>query len=124
MNNLTAPVAARVHGIKESIRSARELMNGRDLIALEADIVRKAAFERFLQIISDASRGLPEEWKATRADIPWQTIADLGDVISTDYDRIDLGYLWETAEAVLGPIEDTIDATVAREEGTQRGESH
>jgi uncharacterized protein with HEPN domain len=124
MNDLTAPVAARVNGIKASIKLARDLMHGRSFKDLEDDIVRKAAFERSLQIISDASRGLPEDWKAARTDIPWQTIANLGDVISTEYDRLDLGYLWVTAEAVPGPIEDAIEAAVAREEGTQRSEFH
>jgi hypothetical protein len=49
MNDLSAPMAARVNGIKASIKLARDLMQGRDIKDLESDVVGKAAFERSLQ---------------------------------------------------------------------------
>jgi uncharacterized protein with HEPN domain len=116
MDSLAPSVAARVQGIQGSITLARKLMNGRSVDDLRADAVKKAAFERSMQIISDASRGLPEDWRAGRPDIPWQALAELGDVISRDYDRLDLVYLWRTAETVLGPIEEVLAAAVADSE--------
>lgn len=116
MHNPTVPVSVRVQGIRRSITLARKLMNGRSVDDLRTDAAGQAAFERYMQIISDASRDLPEDWKAGRPDIPWQALAELGDVIIRDYDRIDLVYLWRTAETVLGPIEEVLAAAGAASE--------
>lgn len=37
-----------------------------------------AALERFLEVISEASRHLPAVMKDARPEIPWRRIADLG----------------------------------------------
>jgi uncharacterized protein with HEPN domain len=117
MESLTPSVVARVQGIQGSIASLRKLMKGRDVEDLCADAVGRPAFERFLQIVCDASRGLPENWKTGHPDIPWQELAQLGDVITTEYYRIDLGYLWCMAETALDPLEQVLDAAVASSEG-------
>lgn len=59
--------------------------------------VERAALERFFEIISEASRHIPEVWKARHPDIPWRGIADLGNALRHGYDAIDVERLVKIA---------------------------
>jgi uncharacterized protein with HEPN domain len=49
----------------------------------------RRAVERGIEIISEASRHLPEELKAQYPQIYWQEIAAIGDLLRHEYGRID-----------------------------------
>ena len=46
------------------------------------------ALERAIEIVSEASRHIPESLKANYADTPWRQIAGIGSVLRHDYRRI------------------------------------
>jgi uncharacterized protein with HEPN domain len=50
--------------------------------------------ERNLEIISEASRRIPDRLKATEPDVPWQEIAGIGNVLRHDYGAVRPGILW------------------------------
>jgi uncharacterized protein with HEPN domain len=71
-------------------------------------------FERFLEIPSEASWSIPDEWKQEFGpSIPWRQVADLGNVLRHAYHRTDLLLLWSVYENDLGPLETAIDAILA-----------
>lgn len=81
---------------------------------LEGNPVVQAAFERYLEIISEASRHVPEEWKSRYGkDVPWRSIADFGNVLRHVYDKVDVKALWDAYEVDLDPLEAAIDAILA-----------
>ncbi len=47
------------------------------------------AVERGLEIISEASRGIPEEQKANHPDVPWAQIAGIGNILRHEYHRVE-----------------------------------
>lgn len=55
----------RLRDIKQSILQIRELLHGKSFDEMYADPATRAAFERFLEILSEASRHVPEELKTT-----------------------------------------------------------
>jgi uncharacterized protein with HEPN domain len=55
----------------------------------------RLALERALEIVSEASRFLPEDLKAHHAGIAWRRVADLGKVIRHGYDHLDWDVLWD-----------------------------
>ena len=59
------------------------------------DRVKRAASERFLEIISEASRHIPERWKAAHPEIPWKQIADMGNHLRHAYHSVDAEILWQ-----------------------------
>lgn len=61
-------------------------------------IEQRRAIERWLEIISEASRHVPEELKAKEPAIPWRQIADIGNIIRHSYDRLDEATLLEIVE--------------------------
>jgi len=71
--------ADRIQHVLDTILKIRRLFAGKSVDDLVADDNMIAAYERFLEIISEASRHIPEEWKLEfGSDISWRQIADLG----------------------------------------------
>lgn len=64
----------------------------------------RLAVERLFEIISEASRFIPEDLKAKSANIPWRRIADLGNWLRHAYHRIDADILWNIAENDLAQL--------------------
>ena len=52
------------------------------------------AVERGLEIISEASRHVPEDLKSLAPDIPWRQIAAIGNLLRHEYQRTDTLAVW------------------------------
>lgn len=104
----------RLEHIKEAIADIRELLNGKSLSDVTSSSVMRAAFERFLERLSEASRHVPLEWKTRYgAAIAWPDIANIGNLLRHVYDRVDVAVLWSVYENDLSPLERAIDAMLA-----------
>jgi uncharacterized protein with HEPN domain len=66
--------------------------------AVSKDVEKRWIMERGLEIISEASRHLPIEWKDANSHIKWQRMADLGNRLRHGYDPVDAILLWEIVE--------------------------
>jgi uncharacterized protein with HEPN domain len=69
------------------------------------DWTRVRAIERGFEIVSEASRRIPEALKSTEPDIPWQRIAGIENVLRHDYDGVDLALLLAFIASDLPPLE-------------------
>jgi uncharacterized protein with HEPN domain len=85
----------RLNDIIDAIDQIHALLRNKTYKDLTTDKVAKAAFERFLEILSEASRHIPESLKETRPDIPWRRVSDIGNHLRHAYDRVDSEILWE-----------------------------
>ena len=104
----------RVRDIKQSILAIRSLLAGKTFDEMYNDAVIRAAFERFLEILSEASRSVPETWKTELGpNIPWRQVGDLGNTLRHAYHRTDSRLLWSVYENDLGPLEQAIDRMLA-----------
>lgn len=54
--------------------------------------------ERSIEIVSEASRHIPQELKARYPDVPWQQIAEIGNVLRHNYEVIDDHITWDVAK--------------------------
>jgi uncharacterized protein with HEPN domain len=64
--------------------------------------------ERNLEIISEASRRLPQDSKDSEPLIPWRAIAGIGNVIRHDYHDTYPTVLWETRAKDLQPLKQAL----------------
>jgi uncharacterized protein with HEPN domain len=83
------------------------------LADLQRDEVRRAALERFLEIVSEASRRLPAELKHRHPDIPWRGVSALGNRLRHEYHEIRLEMLWHIAAQDLEQLATAVDAMLA-----------
>jgi len=108
-------VRDRLGHISAAIQDIRSLLDAKTFDDLRTDRFTRAAFERFLEIISEASRHIPDDWKAADApDIEWRAVADLGNQIRHVYQRVDLSLLWSVYQDDLGQLEAAIDRMIER----------
>jgi uncharacterized protein with HEPN domain len=111
---MVAEAAERLQHLKENIANIRRLLYGRSIDQLRSDVFAKAALERFLEVISEASRHVPNDWKDSHGTaIPWRKIADFGNVLRHGYEEVDLAVLWSVYENDLDPQERAVDAMLA-----------
>ena len=104
---------SRLEDIKDSIGQIRTLLAAKTLDDLRADRFAWAAFERFLEIISEASRHVPDGWKVKQGQIPWRPIADLGNRLRHVYRDVNPQAPWDIYLNDLNPLEAAIDAMLA-----------
>lgn len=103
----------RLADIKERIGYIRDLLAAKSLEQLEGDVQAGAALERFFEVISEASRHLPENWKSAHPGIPWRRIADLGNQLRHAYEGIEPKRLLAIYNNDLDAFEAVIDAMIA-----------
>jgi uncharacterized protein with HEPN domain len=117
---MKATLADRTGHIKEAIANIRALVESSSAEEIKRDPIRRAALERFLEIISEASRHIPEERRAEHADVPWRNIADIGNRLRHVYDDVDLDILFVIATKRLDALEAAIDRILAEEKTADR----
>jgi uncharacterized protein with HEPN domain len=100
--------------MRQAISDIRDLLSEKSFLDFYNDRHTRAAFERFLEILSEASRHVPDEWKAEFDQIPWRQVADLGNAVRHAYHRIDHELLWSIYENDLDALEHVVDALTER----------
>ncbi len=104
----------RLTDMKNAVGQIRKLLAGKTVDVVVTDIATRAAFERFLEILSEASRHVPQEWKEEHPSIQWRQIADLGNFIRHVYHKIDIDILWSIYTNDLDSLEQVIDSLIER----------
>ncbi len=102
--------------IRDAIRRIERYTAGKDLASFRRDDLVNGAVERCLEIVSEASRRLPDDLKTRHADIPWRKVAGLGNVFRHEYDAVSTPLVWEIVREHLPPLKRGDDPRVAEKE--------
>jgi uncharacterized protein with HEPN domain len=95
----------RLADIIEAVEHIRCVLAGIALDHFEADWQKRWLVERGLEIISEASRHLPDELKSRHPEIPWQKVAGIGNVLRHNYERVAPDVLWKLAQDNLPDLD-------------------
>jgi uncharacterized protein with HEPN domain len=106
---------ARLTDIIEAIELIFSETAGITLDAFEGDRRKRWLVERGIQIISEASRHLPDELKARHAQIPWRKVAGIGNVLRHEYERVAHDVLWRVVRDNLPPLDKVCREELAAE---------
>jgi uncharacterized protein with HEPN domain len=93
------------------------IVGSADAIELARDRTRRYAAERCVEIISEASRRIPQEWKAEHPEIPWQDIAGIGSVLRHNYEEVNLEILIKLRGPSLEALDRAVKALLAKYDG-------
>jgi uncharacterized protein with HEPN domain len=102
-------VLAVLRDIAWNIDLASRFINGRDFIAFRDDLQTVYAVTRCLEIISEASRRLPDDLKARHPSIAWRNLAGAGNVYRHDYEDVEATQLWDAVVLALPPLRAVIE---------------
>jgi uncharacterized protein with HEPN domain len=104
----------RLYDIKECIGGIQETIKDADFETYQQTWHMRRAVERGIEIISEASRHLPQEYKDQFPAIPWRQIQSVGNVLRHEYPRIEDVVMWDTAKNHLRQLEPVIDTMIER----------
>ena len=97
-------VAERIEHVDTAIDNIREALLNQTKASFTDNLMLRMAVERLLEIISEASRHIPQKMKNTEPRINWRRLADLGNWLRHAYHRTDAGILWDMVENDLEPL--------------------
>lgn len=106
--------AVRLRDILENIAAIREFTAGMGRAELAADRRTLYAVIRALEIISEATRGLPDTIKERHLEIDWAAVAAAGNIYRHEYEGVDEGLIWQTIQHDLEPLERAARAELER----------
>lgn len=107
------PAETALRDILRHIDLAAEFVAGVDRAAFDADLRTIYAVTRCLEIISEASRRLPNDLKARHPSIAWKQMAGAGNVYRHDYENVAARYVWDTVQLALPPLRAVIERELA-----------
>ena len=69
------------------------------------NVLIQDAVMRRIEVIGEAVRNLPIEFKKSHPNIPWQDIADMRNKLIHEYFNVDIELVWEVIQKDLPPLE-------------------
>ena len=103
----------RLKDIVEAIGYIRSDMESTTLESFAGDRRKRWQVERGLEIVSEASRDLPEDMKARHPEIPWRKVAGIGNVRRHEYTRVAADALWRLVRDDLSVLDQVCRAELA-----------
>jgi uncharacterized protein with HEPN domain len=116
--------AHRLLDIIDNIDAIRAFTADLNFQTFSADRKTVYAVIRALEIISEASRRLPNELLQRHAEIDWAAIAAAGNVYRHDYEGVDAALIWHTVEHGLASLRSAADAEFRRLQASQPPRRH
>ena len=83
-----------LHDILQAIERVEEVTHGKTLQEFEASWQLRWIVQRAIEIISEASRSIPDKLASTRPEIPWPSVRGIGNVMRHDYDSLSDPIIW------------------------------
>jgi len=94
--------------IRQNIERARAVIAQSSVEAFAHDWIKVYAVTRCLEIISEASRRLPDSIKKRHPDIDWPRIASAGNIYRHEYPDVDPIMLWDTVVRALPALHEVV----------------
>ena len=94
---------------------AAEFVAGFDRDTFKNDLRTLYAVTRCLEIISEASRRLPDDLKARHPAIAWKQMAGAGNVYRHDYEDVAAQFVWDTVQRALPSLREVVEVEITRQ---------
>ena len=105
----------RLEDILEALERVEGYLAGMDLQAFEDDQRTQDAVIRNFGIIGEAAGHIPESIRSSHAEIPWQQMRALRNLVIHEYFGVNLEILWDTVQKDLPPLKEPL-TRILREE--------
>jgi uncharacterized protein with HEPN domain len=83
--------------IREALQLMEQYVRERQRDDLDREPMLRQAVERNIEIISEASRRVPQVMKARHPEVPWREIAAIGNILRHEYPAVNRDIIWRIA---------------------------
>jgi uncharacterized protein with HEPN domain len=94
---------------------ATEFVAGFDRDTFKRDLRTLYAVTRCLEIISEASRRLPDDLKARHPAIAWKQMASAGNVYRHEYEDVAAQFVWDTVQRALPSLREVVEVEITHQ---------
>lgn len=101
----------------DAAQKAVAFCRGRTRADLENDEILALALLRLLEVIGEAARHVPSEFRARAPAIPWRDITDMRDRLIHAYTAVDMDIVWTTVTERLPQLVAELEKLVPPETG-------
>ena len=98
--------------IRHNILLARRFVTDLSFDQFRNSDLHVYAVTRALEIVSEASRRLPDGFRGKHSSLPWKRIMGIGNILRHDYDNVVETVVWSVVHDHLGPLLDVIAAEI------------
>jgi uncharacterized protein with HEPN domain len=102
-----------LYDIRDNILYAQEFVATLDYDAFVKSRRDVYAVTRAIEIVSEASKHLPEEMRARHPQMPWRDIRDVGNFYRHQYDNVSAAYVWRTVQDHLPSLLAVVHSEIA-----------
>jgi uncharacterized protein with HEPN domain len=97
-----------LHDILEAIERIEAITKGKTLQEFSANWQLRWLVQRGIEVISEASRAIPDSLQDTEPDIPWPSVRGIGNVMRHEYDGLSDPILWRVVTDELPRLKQAI----------------
>lgn len=116
-------VRLRLHDILDAVEGIQQTAAGITFAQYAATWQIRRAVERGIEIVSEASRHLPDDLKERYPQIYWREIAAIGNVLRHEYGRIDDRIMWHVVQKYLPELKAVVADALRQDGQPQREDS-
>jgi uncharacterized protein with HEPN domain len=110
---MARPLDLVIEEMLDYIEQATTYARGMTFEQYLSDQKTQRAVERCIEVVSEASRHIPDEIKVNFPEIPWPDVAAIGNVFRHEYHNIAARIVWDTVMLHLPSLEVVVRAIEA-----------
>jgi uncharacterized protein with HEPN domain len=98
------PLVRLLH-ILDEIEGVAVAVRGLSFEQYRESYVHRRAIERAVQIVSEATKSVPQDILSRHSDVPWKSMISIGNILRHEYQQLDDKVLWEIATVHLPALD-------------------
>jgi uncharacterized protein with HEPN domain len=102
-----------IHDILQSITRIEGVTRDKSFAEFDASWEMQWLVQRGIEVISEASRGIPDDLKNVRPEIPWRKVSGIGNVLRHDYEGLSNRIIWNVVVDELPRLKTAAEAIAA-----------
>ena len=101
--------------IRDECRYLLNAVEGLEYKSFVADETLKRSFVRSLEIIGEASRNMPEDFRKIHPNVEWKAMAGMRDILVHSYFGVDYLIVWDVVSNHVPKLSTQIEAIIESE---------